>query len=142
MTGSEWTDVVREVESLFGRSSKWVDRAAEAAFRRKFHAISKDAAMAAVGKLYEQGRGSAPSSSELYVEAAAMPGAFVTQTHRPCQHTEYGIVSFHDDGTADEAFCRQCRTEFRLKPSDHVRTVGDLEADSKNRDAFADVVAP
>ncbi len=137
MTQGEWLDVVNEVVSLFGSSSKWSK--SDDAYKHVRN-LNYQTAMDVVQDMFNDGLKHPPSMSEI-VTATRNRGGVTRNLSQPCKHVTFAIFEYHDDGTAAEGMCTGCRTEM-VWSSGKIRSVGDIEERARVRREDADAVAP
>jgi len=124
MNEKQWTAVCRQVDNLWGTTHKW-QTAREAAWQYARN-LEYDAMTEAVQDFMLEGKQHAPSPSEV-ISRTRSRGGLIAGTFEPresCRHATFAIVSYHDDGTAADGLCIQCRTDLTWAPGQQ-RSVGD-----------------
>ena len=126
MTPSEWAEIVDEVKSLWGTSGKW---ARTDGIFKYAKSIPAGAARSAVASLFQEGKGQAPSPSEVLAVARAMTvhTATVDEIAVYCKHNGHLWAIVDEQGETRTLICARCRTETTMMAT-LVPTASELEA--------------
>ena len=138
MTAAEWSEIIDEVKSLWGNNSKW----AQAVKAYKYaEPLPAGAARSAVASLFQEGKGNAPSPSEVLAVARTLVKHVATSDEIAvyCKANGHLWAIVQEEGETRTVYCARCKTETTMLAS-LVPTAGELEAGVEARE-MADAAA-
>ena len=137
MTPEQWLKVAERVESLWGKSGKWLRTDASYEFARD---VSAQAAASAVEVMFREGRPHVPGPAEVLSFARSLSSDRPVGERPPperCRHGRYGRLPLAGRLPQDElgdgmelVVCAFCGSELR-KPAGSVVGVGDRRDEPK-----------
>ena len=138
MTPNEWQEIVDEVKSLWGNNTKW----AQAVNAYKYaEPLPAGSVRSAISSLFLEGKGNAPSPSEVLAVARTLVKHVATTdeiaVYCKANGHLWGIV--HEEGEIRTVYCARCKTETTMLAT-LVPTAGELEAAVEDR-AMAEAAA-
>ena len=144
MTPTEWSEIVDEVKSLWGTNSKW----AQAVKAYKYaESLPAGAVRSAISSLFLEGKGNAPSPSEVLAVARTLVKHVATSDEIAvyCKANGHLWAIIHEEDQTRTVRCARCKTETTML-STLVPTQGEIDAAVEKREmveaAVTEQIAP
>ena len=138
MTPTEWVEIIDEVNSLWGKTSKWSQ--ADKAYKYA-ESLPAGSVRSAISSLFLEGKGNAPSPSEVLAVARTLVKHVATSDEIAvyCKANGHLWAIIHEEDQTRTVRCARCKTETTMLTA-LVPTAGELEAAVEKREMAEAVV--